>query len=144
MAGEAGVSREARFRAYIDAFAAADYARLASFYHPEVRLTIGTGRELVGPDAIIGFYRHANRAVRRTIEVRDCFADGDRLAAELHSEFSVLADTADVWPEPARAGDRLRIVSFALYEYLEDRFIRIRAAVLRRAWDRASLSAGHA
>ena len=128
------MSEEARFREYVAAFARADYAALVGFYHPEVRLTIGTGRELVGREAIAAFYTQTNQETRREIRIADCFAEGDRLAAELHSTITALLDNPGIWAPPMRAGDRLSIESFALYELEGGLYRMIRAAVFRRTW----------
>lgn len=123
---------ESRFRAYIDAFNAGDWQQLVSFYAPDVTLVIGNGTELNGHAAIVAFYTRVRAQARRTIEIVDCFHDGGILAAELESEFVVLADLDDFLGRPVREGDRYYINSLVFYEYEGALFTRIRAATITR------------
>ena len=127
----------ARFHAYIAAFNRQDYAVLAGHYAADVELVIGNGTRLAGPQAIVDFYRGVNEATTRRIEIVQAFADGDRLAAELRSEFLALRDAPHFTSGPMARGDRLLINSFAFYDLREGRYARIRAAVFRREWRRA-------
>ena len=127
-------THEMRFRDYIQAFNRRDYEALCQHYAPDVRLVIGNGTELVGRDAIVAFYRGVNQKTRRVIEVVQCFRDGDLLAAELESEFLAIEDAPDFASHPLKQGDRYYLNSFALYGMREDRYTRIRAAVLRREY----------
>jgi hypothetical protein len=128
------VTPEALLADYIATYNRGDFEGLASFYTPDVRLMIGAGIELVGPRAIVAFYSAMVGKASRTIEVLQCFADGDLVAAELASEFLALEDFPDFPSGPMNKGDRLFIHSFAQYERRQDRFSRIRAAVFRRNW----------
>jgi hypothetical protein len=126
-----------RFRDYIEAFNAHDYARLAGYYDPDVQLTIGNGTVLAGRQAIVDFYRNVNDATTRRIEILQAWSDGDVLAAEIQSEFLALRDAPDFTSGPMARGDRYYLNSFALYDLGPDRrFTRIRAAVFRREWRR--------
>lgn len=128
---------EQRFADYMAAFNRGDEAALRHYYADDVRLVIGNGRELLGPKAIIDFYRGVKAKTQRTIEIVQCFTDGEWLAAELESEFLAIADAPDFASGPMRRGDRLYINSFVLYESRDDRYARIRAAVFKREWRRA-------
>ena len=80
-----------------------------------------------------------NDATTRTIEIIDAFSDGVMLAAELPSEFLALRDAPDFTSGPMARGDRLYLNSFAYYDIGSDRrFVRIRSAVFRREWRRAT------
>jgi hypothetical protein len=125
---------EDRFRAYIDAFNRSDYDALRQYYAPEVRLVIGNGTELVGREAIIEFYRPVKAATERTIQVLQCFHDGNVLAAELESEFVALRDLPDFAAGPMKKCDRRYINSLVLYDFEGDHYTRIRAAVLKREY----------
>lgn len=128
-----------RFRAYIAAFNAHDYARLVDFYDPEVELTIGNGTVLRGRQAIVDFYGVVNDQTTRQIEILQAWSDGDVLAAEIQSEFLALRDAPDFASGPMRQGDRYYLNSFALYDLGSDRrYRRVRAAVFRREWRRLS------
>tara|TARA_A100001391_G_scaffold130111_8_gene89507 strand:+ start:8123 stop:8527 length:405 start_codon:yes stop_codon:yes gene_type:complete len=123
---------ENRFRDYMRAFNASDWDALCQHYAPDIRLTIGNGTELIGRDAIVDFYRKVKTQTRRTIEIVKCFADANMLAAELQSEFLAVMDAPDFAVRPMAKGDRYFINSFALYEFENEQYTRIRAAVFRR------------
>lgn len=125
---------EDRFRAYIDAFNRSDYDALRRYYAPDVRLVIGNGTELVGREAIVEFYRPVKAATERTIQVLQCFHDGNVLAAELESEFLALQDLPDFAAGPMNKGDRRYLNSLVLYEFDGDHYTSIRAAVLKREY----------
>lgn len=128
---------EERLARYISAFNDSDYATLCDFYCDDVRLVIGNGKELVGKQAIVDFYRGVKAKTRRTITILQSFSNGETIAAEFESEFLALQDAPDFTSGPMAALDRLYINSFALYDLREGRFARIRAAVFRRIWRRA-------
>lgn len=126
------MTAEERFRAYMAAFNASDWAALRGYYAPDIRLVIGNGTELVGREAIVDFYAQVKRQTRRTIQIVQCFAEGDTLAAELESEFLAIEDAPDFAVRPMTKGDRYYINSFVLYDSDGDQYRRIRAAVFRR------------
>ena len=123
---------EARFRAYLHAFNSGNWDRLRDFYAPNVRLVIGNGTELIGREAIIEFYRKVNQQLRRTIEIVQCFGNGDTLAAEIESEFLAIEDAPDFAAQPMVRGDRYFLNSFVFYDSAGEQYTRIRAAVFRR------------
>lgn len=123
---------EARFRAYLRAFNRSDWDALRAFYAPDIRLVIGNGTELVGREAIVDFYGKVKRQTMRTIELVQCFADGNVLAAEIESEFLALEDAPDFAARPMARGDRYYLNSFVFYEFEAEQYTRIRAAVFRR------------
>lgn len=124
---------EARLAAYLATYNRGDFEGLRQFYTDDVRLVIGNGTELIGPQAIVDFYSATIGRAVRTIQVLQSFADGDLIVAELESEFLALRDYPDFSSGQMAKGDRLYINSFALYEQRQDRFHRIRAAVFRRS-----------
>lgn len=123
---------EARFRAYLEAFNSSDWDRLRACYAPDIRLVIGNGTELVGREAIVEFYSRVKQQTRRTIELIQCFADGNVLAAEIESEFVALEDAPDFAARPMARGDRYYLNSFVFYDFEGEHYTRIRAAVFRR------------
>jgi hypothetical protein len=123
---------EDRFRAYVQAFNASDWDRLRDFYAPDIRLVIGNGTELEGRDAIIDFYGTVKSQTRRTIEILECFADGQTLAAEIESEFLAIVDAPDFAVRPMAKGDRYYLNSFVFYDFQGTLYTRIRAATFRR------------
>lgn len=123
---------ESRFRAYLEAFNSGDWATLAGFYAPDVRLVIGNGTELNGCDAIIDFYRETAQRTRRRIEVVQCLATEKTLAAEIESEFMAIMDAPDFNARPMAKGDRYYVNSFVFYDFVGDHYTRIRAATFRR------------
>jgi len=131
---------EARFRAYMQAFNASDWKALRDYYAPDVRLVIGNGTELNGRDAILAFYGKVKRQTRRTIEVVQCFADGQTLAAEIESEFLAVEDVPDFAVRPMAKGDRYYLNSFVFYDFEGEHYTRIRAATFRREFRPAAAS----
>lgn len=131
---------EARFRAYMQAFNASDWKALRDYYAPDVRLVIGNGTELNGRDAILAFYGKVKRQTRRTIEVVQCFADGQTLAAEIESEFLAIEDAPDFAVRPMTKGDRYYLNSFVFYDFEGEHYTRIRAATFRREFRPAAAS----
>jgi len=123
---------EVRFRAYLQAFNAGDWGALRGFYAPDVRLVIGNGTELTGREAILDFYGKAKQQTRRTIEIVQCFADGETLAAEIESEFLAIEDAPDFAVRPMARADRYYLNSFVFYDFEGDHYTRIRAATFRR------------
>ena len=123
---------EARFRAYLEAFNGSDWDMLRACYAPDIRLVIGNGTELVGREAIVDFYSKVKQQTKRTIELIQCFADGNVLAAEIESEFLALEDAPDFAARPMARGDRYYLNSFVFYEFEAEQYTRIRAAVFRR------------
>jgi hypothetical protein len=127
---------ERRLHAYMDAFNSSDYALLQQYYSEDVVLVIGNGTELRGPGAVVEFYSQVKASTRRTIKILRTFPGDDGIAAELESEFLALEDVPDFTSGPMNKGDRLYINSFVIYETVEDRYSRIRAAVFKRIWRR--------
>ena len=132
------MSEEQRLAAYMEAFNRSDYETLAGFYCPDVRLVIGSGKELVGAQAIIDFYREVKSKTQRTISILQSLSNGRTVAAELESEFLALEDVPDFTSGPMARGDRLYINSFVFYDLRDGRYARIRSAVYKRIWRRAA------
>jgi hypothetical protein len=131
------MTEEDRLAAYMDAFNRSDYEMLRGFYQPDVRLVIGSGKELVGAQAIVDFYRDVKAKTQRTISFLQSISNGRTVAAELESEFLALEDVPDFSSGPMTTGDRLYINSFVFYDLQDGRYARIRSAVFRRIWRRA-------
>jgi hypothetical protein len=136
------VTEEERLAAYMDAFNRSDYEALRGFYCPDVRLVIGSGKELVGPRAIVDFYREVKSKTQRTISILQSLSNGRTVAAELESEFLALEDVPDFTSGPMAKGDRLYINSFVFYELRDGRYARIRSAVYKRIWRRGGAGPG--
>ncbi|MDP3739996.1 MAG: nuclear transport factor 2 family protein [Hyphomonadaceae bacterium] len=126
---------------YMDAFNQGDYGALTDFYCEDVLLVNAGGTKLEGRKAIVDFYRQVTSKTRRTISILQAFASGDRLAAELESEFLALEDYPEFASGPMRKGDRLYINTFAIYELRDGRYARIRSAPFKREWRRVGESA---
>ncbi len=132
------MSEEQRLGLYMEAFNRGDYDALRGFYCPDVRLVIGNGTELVGPQAIIDFYRDVKAKTQRTISILQSVSNSHTVAAELESEFLALEDAPDFTSGPMAKGDRLYINSFVFYELRDGRYALIRSAVFKRIWRRAA------
>ncbi len=136
------MNEEERLAAYMEAFNRSDYDALRGFYCPDVHLVIGSGKELVGAQAIIDFYRDVKSKTQRTISILQAVSNGRTVAAELESEFLALQDVPDFTSGPMSKGDRLYINSFVFYEIRDGRYARIRSAVYKRIWRRARTAEG--
>ena len=123
---------EAAFRDYIAAFNRGDTDAYGACYCDDVVLVIADHSRLEGRQAIFDFYARVREGTERTIRVVDVLARGDRLAAELDSEFLATRDLPDFPSGPMRAGDRLHIRSFVFYDLEGGRYKRIRSATHRR------------
>lgn len=127
----------AAFANYIAAFNRGDFTGLVDHYAPTVELTIANGTRLNGPEAIVAFYREVRSGTERTIRIVESFADENGLAAELESEFLATRDVPDFTSGPMKAGDRLQVRTFVLYEFdAAGRYTRIRSAPYKREWRR--------
>ena len=125
-----------RFRAYIAAFNRGDFDAVTANYTDDVELVNGAGARLVGKQAIVDFYHKVRADTDRTIEIVECFADDDGVAADLKSEFVATRDAPDFPSGPMAKGDRLRINSFALYTLRDGKFAQIKAGAHKREWIR--------
>ena len=126
---------------YMDAFNRGDYDALIDFYCEDVVLVNAGGTKLESRAAIVEFYKKVTSKTRRTIKILQAFASGDRLAAELESEFLALEDYPEFASGPMRKGDRLYINTFVIYELRDGRYARIRSAPFKREWRRVGESA---
>ena len=125
------MSRE-RFQAYIDAFNRDDYTGFGDYYAEDVILVIAGKREIQGRQAIFDFYRVVKAQTNRTIQVNRFIGSGNRIAAELQSEFLALDDLPDFSAGPMKKGGRTFINTFVIYDLAGGRFARIRSAEFRR------------
>ncbi len=130
------MSHAGMFEQYIAAFNAGDTDGYARFYAPQIRFRNGASTELVGPAAIVDYYRSFSGRMSRVIEVR-AVAWGERaFAAALASRFTVLADKVPLGGGMLGAGDRVHLESMALYELDGAQFARIEATTLTRRIER--------
>jgi hypothetical protein len=144
--GESNMSPDsatvASLHRYMDAFNRGDYDALIDFYCEDVVLVNAGGTKLESRAAIVEFYKNVTSKTRRTIKILQAFASGDRLAAELESEFLALEDYPEFASGPMRKGDRLYINTFVIYELdKQGRYQRIRSAPFQREWRRVGESA---
>jgi len=127
---------------YMDAFNRGDYDALIDFYCEDVVLVNAGGTKLENRSAIVEFYKQVTSKTQRTIKILQAFASGDRLAAELESEFLALEDYPEFASGSMRKGDRLYINTFVIYELdSQGRYRRIRSAPFKREWRRVGESA---
>jgi hypothetical protein len=126
----------AHLHRYMDAFNNGDYGSLIQFYDDDIVLVIANGVELKGKPTIVDFYRNTTAKTRRVISILDAFGQGDRLCAELESEFLALEDFPEFTSGPMKKGDRLYVNTFVIYELRNGLFTRIRSAPFRREWRR--------
>lgn len=115
------------FADYIAAFNRGDTSGYSKYYAEDVTFT-GPGRNLVGRDAIINFYRAAHQRMKQTVTVRHAYFGEDGMAADLDTELVFLEDWPDFFNGPMKAGDIRRTFNFAFYEVKAGLFTRIRTA----------------
>jgi ketosteroid isomerase-like protein len=121
-----------RFAEYIDAFNRGDYGAFGEFYDEAVVLDVAGKRELRGREAIFDFYRSVKAQTQRTIGIVNVLSAGNRIAAELESEFLALEDLPHFTAGPMKKGGRIFINTVVLYELRDGKFVRIRSAELRK------------
>lgn len=122
---------ESEFRAYVARFNENDFDGFGSYYAEEVEFNLGDRERIVGRENVLDFYREVAERVEETLAVEDVIVDGDRLAAEVETEFRALEDWPDFLAGPMEAGDTLEIESFVHYWIEDDRFATIKSARYR-------------
>jgi hypothetical protein len=120
-----------RFRRYIELFNAGNPEALVPFFSPAVELYLPRG-PLVGPQAIVDYYRGSFRFLTEWLRIDTLIVDGNGLAAELYTRFTAKRDHPDFKAMPLQAGDVYVVTTFVLYDFDEaGRFSRIRPAMWR-------------
>ena len=98
------------------------------FYHSDVVLEL-SGSEIRGAQGIKNFYADVKKYISERVEVTTFIRDGDLLAVEIPTTFTVIADWDDsFWGVPLKKGQVLRIVSWGIYDIEDGKFKRIRTA----------------
>jgi hypothetical protein len=121
-----GFTRD-EFMEYVGLFNANDPG-FVQFYHDDVVLELGT-QQIRTPQGIRDFYQEVKAHIHERVEVTHFVSDPTGIAAELPSEFKVYRDWENgFFRRPLKAGEVLRIVSFALYWVDGGKFRRIKSA----------------
>src|SRR5450631_2787670 len=108
-------SQLAAYRAYAAAFSAAEHERYAAFYTDDVRLELGSVAPLVGPAAIVAFYRPMFQRVRETLTVHNLLADDESIFIDSTSSFFAIKDAPDFVVGALLAGERIDVRVFVYY-----------------------------
>lgn len=122
---------EADFREYVTRFNEDDFEGFGSYYAEDVEFELGDRKRIVGREDVLEFYREVASRVEETLTVRDVLVDGDRIAAELETEFHALEDWPDFVGGPMKAGETVEFVSFVHYWIEDGQFRTIRSARFR-------------
>jgi hypothetical protein len=129
------------FRDYIDCFNRDDFPGFSRYYVEDVVLELPQ-KQLIGPQAIVDFYKIVKARIRETLKINEIVVDAEGLAAEVDTEFYALQD----WPEfivrpvkfergvpplviPPKA--IASIMSFVHYKIRAGRFAHIKSARFR-------------
>lgn len=122
---------EAGFRDYVSRFNEDDFEGFGAYYADDVEFNIGDRYRIVGRENVVEFYREVADRVDETLTVRDVLVDGDRIAAEVETEFHALEDCPDFVAGPMEAGETIEIESFVHYWVEDDVFATIKSARYR-------------
>ncbi|HKV05777.1 MAG TPA: nuclear transport factor 2 family protein [Candidatus Acidoferrales bacterium] len=128
-----------KFLQYIDHFNHKRYEEVMKFYDPEVVFEYPT--MLANPQAPpvtrrgrAGFleqYVNLHQHCREALEVGDFLLDGNRMAAEMYTEFHFFKDYANFSGRSMNAGDVYITTNWCIYTIENERFTRIRVAHFR-------------
>ena len=128
-----------RFLRYIDHFNNKRYEDVMNYYDPDVSIEYPT--MFANPQAPpvtrkgrAGFleqYVTLHRHCREALEVGDLLFDGNRIAAEMYSEFHFFKDYPDFSGRAMKAGDIYIATNWCIYTLENDKFKRIRVAHFR-------------
>jgi hypothetical protein len=108
-------SQLAAYRAYTAAFSAGEHERYSAFYTDDVRLELGSMPPMVGPRAIVDFYRPMFKRVRETLTVHKLLADDESIFVDTTSRFTAIADAPDFVVGPLKAGECIDVRVFVYY-----------------------------
>jgi len=124
---------------YIDHFNHKRYEEVMAFYHPDVVIEYPT--MLANPQAQpvtrrgrAGFleqYVVLHQHCREALEAQTILQDGNRMAAEMYTEFHFFKDYADFSGRRMKAGDVYITTNWCIYTVENDRFTHIRVAHFR-------------
>lgn len=123
---------EERFVTYVDDFNNDDFSAFGNFYNDDVVLVIVGKKELRGRQAIFDFYRLNKAQAKRTLQINRVITSGNRLAAELESEFVATEDLPDFIAGPMKKGGKIFINTFLFYDLVNGKFSRIRSAEFKK------------
>lgn len=122
---------EADFREYVASFNENDFEGFGRYYAEDVEFNLGGRQRILGRENVLDFYRNVAERVEETLEVQGVIVDGDRIAAELYTEFHATADWPDFIAGPMEAGDSIEIESFVHYWVEDEHFSTVKSARYR-------------
>lgn len=124
---------------YIDHFNHKRYEEVMAFYHPDVVIEYPT--LLANPQAQpitrrgrAGFleqYVLLHQHCREALEVQTLLQDGNRMAAEIYTEFHFFKDYANFSSRHMKAGDIYIATNWCIYTVEDEKFRHIRVAHFR-------------
>jgi SnoaL-like domain len=128
-----------RFLRYVDHFNNKRYEEVLSYYDPDVSIEYPTMLAdplappitRTGRDGFLEQYAPLHQHCREALEVGDLLFDGNRIAAEMYSEFHFFRDYAKFSGRTMKAGDIYIATNWCIYTVENDKFKRIRVAHFR-------------
>ena len=119
------------FRAYLDAYNAADWEAVGGYYTADIRFE-SFGNTYVGPE-VIEFLKRLHSGVRDTLAIRRLSQDGDGISLESEAVLHALVDLPQLPAGPMRAGETRTMTMFVDYVTRGDQIcsIIVRTEALR-------------
>jgi SnoaL-like domain len=138
-AAEESTMDKQSFLRYVDHFNHKRYEDVMSYYDPDVSIEYPT--MLSNPQATpvtrkgrAGFleqYVALHQSCREALEAGDLLFDGNRIAAEMYTEFHFFKDYPNFSGRAMKAGDIYITTNWCIYTLENDKFKRIRVAHFR-------------
>lgn len=110
------------YLAYVDYFSSQRYD---DYYTDDVVVELRTVT-LHGKAALKAFYERMAPLVHETIRVRHVEIDGDRIVADVWSDFYALQDWAEFPVKPMKKGEMLRVPLQVTYKLRDGKFCHIK------------------
>ena len=119
------------FRAYLDAYNAADWVAVDACYTSDIRFE-SFGRTYIGPEAF-EFLHRLHSGVRDQLSIRRLAQDGSRISLEAEARLHALVDLPQLPAGPMRAGETRTMTMFVDYVTRGDQIcsIIVRTEALR-------------
>jgi len=116
------------FLSYIAAFNANDFDGFSRFYADDVDFNLGDRKRLIGPKAIVDFYREVKAHISEELEILDLLVGDGGFAMHNRTTFRTFADWPDFELWPTKKGDVRQIESVILYRVRDGKFVSIKSA----------------
>jgi SnoaL-like domain len=131
---------KAQLLQYIDHFNNKRYEKVMEFYDPDVLIEYPT--MLANPNAppvtrrgregFLEQYVELHKSCREALEVQTVIMQGDRIAAEMYTEFHFFKDYENFSGRSMKAGDIYITTNWCIYRVENEKFKHIRVAHFRK------------